>query len=361
MRVYPTFDHVLNRFYWEISHLFQNLQVLNKLNLYKIYSQVTFVISKQIQEPTMFTKISFLACLLISSAASAMTAQSNNKLDQEPTILLAKNDTTWSLAAATNPQGLTNVREFHYMGASGIKPAGFVAPNTQNLSFYSPVIDHDKQIASNTCNKQVAMNSYTNGNWFLPFSCQFRVDQILLNLIYSNTPSYSLPASWRLQGVFYARLVTAQERICVWRLKGPRKSKPIKQIWRKIPSRDLQLSSADRKESHFYCANDLESKAVWSTLAHFFAAPWHANGEFYRGTPQASATEVQNHLYCWRTDVPATCRCDCRNVLFHRIAKNQATRLWPAGKNCPPPRPIVVSFGLFPQHRSACFAQVIRV
>lgn len=147
--------------------------------------------SKQIQEPTMFTKISFLACLLISSAASAMTAQSNNKLDQEPTILLAKNDTTWSLAAATNPQGLTNVREFHYMGASGIqqidyvvncanqtmamagfqiltgpaiKPAGFVAPNTQNLSFYSPVIDHDKQIASNTCNKQVAMNNFTNGN-----------------------------------------------------------------------------------------------------------------------------------------------------------------------------------------------------
>lgn len=120
-----------------------------------------------------------------------MTAQSNSKLDQEPTILLAKNDTTWSLAAATNPQGLTNVREFHYMGVSGIqqidyvvncanqtmamagfqiltglaiKPAGFVAPNTQNLSFYSPVIDHDKQIASNTCNKQVAMNNFTNGN-----------------------------------------------------------------------------------------------------------------------------------------------------------------------------------------------------
>ena len=139
----------------------------------------------------MFTKISFLACLLISSAATAMTAQSNNKLDQEPTILLAKNDTTWSLAAATNPQGLTNVREFHDMGASGVqqidyvvncanltmamssfqiltgpdsKPAGFVAPKTHKLSFYIPAIDHDKHIASNTCNKQVAMNSYTNGN-----------------------------------------------------------------------------------------------------------------------------------------------------------------------------------------------------
>ena len=139
----------------------------------------------------MTTKFAFLACLLISTAASATSVQTDRTTFQEPTTLLAMNNTTWSYAAASNSQGLTNVREFHDMGASGIQqidyvvncanqtmamsgfqilkgpgiePVGFVAPKTQKLSFYTPVIDHDKQIASNTCSKQVAMNSYTNGN-----------------------------------------------------------------------------------------------------------------------------------------------------------------------------------------------------
>ena len=139
----------------------------------------------------MTTKFAFLACLLISTAASAVTTQSNSTMEQEPSILLASNNTTWSFVAASSSQGLTNVREFHDMGASGVqqidyvvncanqtmamsgfqiftgpdsKPAGFVAPKTQKLSFYTPAIDHDKKIASNTCNKLVAMNSYTNSN-----------------------------------------------------------------------------------------------------------------------------------------------------------------------------------------------------
>ena len=139
----------------------------------------------------MTTKYAFLACLLISSAATAMTGQSNSELIHEPTILLAKNHTTWSFVAPTNSHGLTKVREFHDMGTSGIqqidyvvdctnqimamsgfqiftspdsKPVGFVAPKTQKLSFYAPAIDHDKQIASNACKKLVAINSYTNGN-----------------------------------------------------------------------------------------------------------------------------------------------------------------------------------------------------
>ena len=139
----------------------------------------------------MTTKFAFLACLLISTAASATSVQTDRTLAQEPSILLASNNTTWSFVAPSSSQGLTNVREFHDMGASGvqqidyvvncanqtmamsgfqilkgpgIEPVGFVAPKIQKLSFYKPAIDHDKQIASNTCNKQVAMNSYTNGN-----------------------------------------------------------------------------------------------------------------------------------------------------------------------------------------------------
>ena len=139
----------------------------------------------------MTTKFAFLACLFISTAASATSVQTDRTLVQEPSILLAMNTTTWSYVAPSSSQGLTNVREFHDMGASGVqqidyvvncanqtmalsgfqiltgpdsKPAGFVTPKTQKLSFYTPAIDHDKKIASNTCNKFVAMNNYTNGN-----------------------------------------------------------------------------------------------------------------------------------------------------------------------------------------------------
>ena len=137
----------------------------------------------------MTTKFAFLACLFISTAASATSVQTDRTLVQEPSILLAMNNTTWSFVAPSSSQGLTNVREFHDMGASGVqqidyvvncanqtmssfqiltgpdsKPAGFVASKRQKLSFYVPAIDHDKKIASNTCNKLVAMNNYTNGN-----------------------------------------------------------------------------------------------------------------------------------------------------------------------------------------------------
>lgn len=139
----------------------------------------------------MTTKFTLLAFIFISTAASATSVQTDRTPVQEPSILLAMNNTTWSYAAASSQQGLTNVREFHDMGASGvqqidyvvncanqtmamsgfqilkgpgIEPVGFVAPKTQKLSFYTPAIDHDKQIASNTCTKLVAMNNYTNGN-----------------------------------------------------------------------------------------------------------------------------------------------------------------------------------------------------
>ncbi len=139
----------------------------------------------------MFTKLLISSCLLITTAATAMNSQSNGASDQDPTILLASNNTTWSFVAPSSSQGLTNVREFHDMGASGVqqidyvvncanqtmamsgfqiltgpenKPVGFVAPKSQKLSFYTPVIEHDKKIASNTCQKLVALNSFTQDN-----------------------------------------------------------------------------------------------------------------------------------------------------------------------------------------------------
>ena len=129
-----------------------------------------------------------LVCLIVSSVASAAAITASPSVDKDPDILLASNDKTWSYAAY-NPNGLANVREFHDMGKSGVQqidyvvnctnqtmamsgfqilvgydsaPLGYVAPKTQSLSFYNPVIDHDLKIASNACGNQLAFNNYTD-------------------------------------------------------------------------------------------------------------------------------------------------------------------------------------------------------
>jgi hypothetical protein len=131
--------------------------------------------------------ITMLACLVVSSVTSAATSNASS-FDKDPDILLASNDKTWSYAAY-NPNGLTNVREFHDMGKSGVqqidyvvncksqtmamssfqillgydsKPLVYVSPETQPLSFYKPVIDHDLKIASNACGNQLAVNNFTD-------------------------------------------------------------------------------------------------------------------------------------------------------------------------------------------------------
>ena len=133
--------------------------------------------------------ITMLACLVVSSVTSAATSNATS-FDKDPDILLASNDKTWSYAAYS-PNGLANVREFHDMGKSGVqqidyvvncksqtmamssfqillgyesKPLVYVSPETQPLSFYKPVIDHDLKIASNACGNQLALNSFTDSN-----------------------------------------------------------------------------------------------------------------------------------------------------------------------------------------------------
>jgi len=131
--------------------------------------------------------ITLLACLVVSSVTTAATNNASS-FDKDPDILLASNDKTWSYAAYS-PNGLANVREFHDMGKSGVqqidyvvncksqtmamssfqillgyesKPLVYVSPETQPLSFYKPVIDHDLKIASNACGNQLAVNNFTD-------------------------------------------------------------------------------------------------------------------------------------------------------------------------------------------------------
>jgi len=132
--------------------------------------------------------ITLLSCLVVSSVACAATSTASTSFDKDPDILLASNDKTWSYAAYKS-NGLANVREFHDMGKSGVQqidyvvncsnqtmamskfqillgfdsaPLVYVAPETQPLSFYKPVIDHDLKIANNACGNQLAFNNVTD-------------------------------------------------------------------------------------------------------------------------------------------------------------------------------------------------------
>ena len=140
----------------------------------------------------MVKNLVFAAALASTSIAFATNAQNAAVIsDKDEIITVTVADNTWAVVATNSTKGLTKLREFHDMGDAGvqqidyvvncsnqtmamsgfqilkgpgIEPVGFVAPKTQKLSFYTPAIDHDKQIASNTCTKLVAMNNYTNGN-----------------------------------------------------------------------------------------------------------------------------------------------------------------------------------------------------
>ena len=141
----------------------------------------------------MIHKFTFLACTLFSGIVAAGTGSDTNaaSVEQEASVLIASNQSTLTYAALNTSKGMSHVREFHDMGASGVQqidyvvnctnqtmamssfqiltapgnlPVGFVSTPSKDLSFYKPVIEHDKQIARNVCEKQMAMNGYTSGN-----------------------------------------------------------------------------------------------------------------------------------------------------------------------------------------------------
>ena len=140
----------------------------------------------------MIRNITLIAALLISSTSFASDKdQSAVVSDKEHAVLIASAKDTWSVVAMDNSKGLTKVREFHDMGVSGVQQidyvvncadqtlalAGFavltdkgrlpvraVEPTFAELSFYKPVIDHDKNIANNICEKRLALNTYSLSN-----------------------------------------------------------------------------------------------------------------------------------------------------------------------------------------------------
>ena len=125
------------------------------------------------------------ALVLAQSAFAANTDNLAVVTSKDQTVMVAMNKTTWSVVA-NSTKGLTKVREFHDMGASGVQqidyvvncangslaladfavltvsgrlPARAAEPTFDSLSFYKPMIEHDVKVTNNACESQLAMNN----------------------------------------------------------------------------------------------------------------------------------------------------------------------------------------------------------
>ena len=103
-------------------------------------------------------------------------------LDSQSTIMVDADKYNWFAVALIEEQGFTKVREFHDMGSHGVQQIDYVVncathtlaladfavltekgrspanPSEATISmltFYKPLIEHDKKITANVCNKQV--------------------------------------------------------------------------------------------------------------------------------------------------------------------------------------------------------------
>lgn len=140
----------------------------------------------------MIRYIALIAGLFISNMAFAADKDNSAVVsDKENAVLIASAKDTWSVVALDSSKGLTKVREFHDMGDSGVQqidyvvncadqtlalaafavltskgrlPVSAIEPSFAELSFYKPMIDHDKNIANSICEKRLAMNTLSLNN-----------------------------------------------------------------------------------------------------------------------------------------------------------------------------------------------------
>ena len=134
----------------------------------------------------MINKILLITALVSSTTVFANNVKSNaviTEKDKVVTLNLAENN--WASIATNSVNGLTKIREYFDMGKAGVQHIDYVANcsskklslagfkilpsvmakhdsttsvNVSNLSFYKPMIEHDRAITNNACDKRMAMN-----------------------------------------------------------------------------------------------------------------------------------------------------------------------------------------------------------
>lgn len=141
----------------------------------------------------MFRYSLVLTALLAFNAATAASSDDQATMtDNEPVMLLAASGNSWTVISMENSREMSKVRKFFDLGANGVQQidyvvncadksvalAGFsVLKSSENapsgpmavtsyddLSFYIPKLDIDRNVANTACDKRLAMSKSTLTN-----------------------------------------------------------------------------------------------------------------------------------------------------------------------------------------------------
>ena len=135
----------------------------------------------------MFNKVILSILLVTTSAVFAAPATNSAAItDGEKVAMLDISNNNWAIVANYSTNGKTKFREFYDMGSSGVQQIDYVVScadqklslvdfkvltsmssksedasnkNIADLSFYTPVIQHDINIVSKVCSDQMLTRS----------------------------------------------------------------------------------------------------------------------------------------------------------------------------------------------------------
>ncbi len=141
----------------------------------------------------MFRHILALTVLIASNAAMANASDNQATIsDNEPVMLLATSANSWTVISMESKREMSKVRKFFDMGVAGVQqidyvvncanksvalagfsvlkssenaPAGPMAVSSyDDLSFYTPKLDIDRNVANTACDKRLAMSNNVSAN-----------------------------------------------------------------------------------------------------------------------------------------------------------------------------------------------------
>lgn len=141
----------------------------------------------------MFRHILALTIVIASNAALANASDNQATiLDNEPVMLVAASTNSWTVISMESNREMSKVRKFFDMGANGVQQIDYVVncanksvalagfsvlkssenapsgpmsvPSYDDLSFYTPKLDIDRNVANTACDKRLAMSKNTSTN-----------------------------------------------------------------------------------------------------------------------------------------------------------------------------------------------------
>jgi hypothetical protein len=141
----------------------------------------------------MFRTLLVVTSLLAANASTAATSDEQATLtDNESVALVAAAGKSWTVISMENSKQMSNVRKFFDMGANGVQqidyvvncsnksvalagfqvlksaanaPSGPMAVSSyDDLSFYMPKLDIDRNVANTACDKRLAQSDTVQTN-----------------------------------------------------------------------------------------------------------------------------------------------------------------------------------------------------